>query len=403
MKRHTLSYADWSGAEYAAAARCLLRGQVASGPKPAQLARRLAEHYRPSTVYPVNSGHSALRIALDLLRRRAPDRNEVLLPSYICPSVVQTIAAAGLTAVPVDIGADLNLLPAAVTRGFGPRTLAVIAPHMFGSPAPIAQIETLCDQAGVFLIDDAAQVVGETCQGRLLGTFGAMGIISFAQSKAVVTGVRGSGGVLLVNRAEFDAEAGQAWHRLAPPSGRLAAFVHFLWDYLWKAHTGNSGYYFARLRAVCGARPPADAGVAHISNLDAAIALVQLARLPQLRAERIRVAEAYHAQLGKAAGISFPQYAPGRLLARVMLALPDGVDLAAFRAAASRRLETRLGYVAPVDPAQPDALAAAWAGRLFGVPFRAGMREQEISQICRILSAALATAQAAPNLRNQPQ
>lgn len=396
MIRHALSYADWSGAEYAAAAGCLLSGRIADGPHPARLAAALAARYAPSAAFPVNYGHTALAIALDLFRARAPGRSEVLVPAYICPSVVQTVAAAGLRAVAVAVGPDLNLTPAAVAAALGPATLAVVAPHMFGCPAQIGAIEALCRQAGVFLVDDAAQVVGETSEGRLLGTFGDVGLISFAQSKAVVTGVRGSGGVLLVNRPEFEADARRACEALPLPRGRLRAFAYFVWNYLWAARTGKTGYYLARAGSKLGVPAPAAEARARISNLEAALALVQLERLASLRAAKIRVAGLYHAALG---GVLFPQYAPGRYLSRIMLALPPGMALAPFRAALERAgVATRLGYTLPVDPARPDAHAAQLAQQLFGVPFSAAMQERDIKDICSIVSKTM--AQTAPQFGN---
>ncbi|MFL6657059.1 MAG: DegT/DnrJ/EryC1/StrS family aminotransferase [Massilia sp.] len=401
MTSYRLAYADWSAAEYGAAAACLLRGQIARGPKPAQLAAQLAARFAPSTVYPVNYGHTALRMALDLFKARAPGRNAVLVPAYICPSVVQTVQAAGLRVVAVDVGPDLNLTPAAVATALGPDTLAVVAPHMFACPCDIGAIETLCRDAGVFLVDDAAQVVGETVGGRLLGTFGDVGLISFAQSKAVVTGVRGSGGVLLVNRPELDADARLAWDALPAPRGRLRALAYFVWNYLWHGVTGKSGYYFSRIGEKLGIAPQVSDTPARISNIEAAIALVQLRRLSALRADKIRVADLYQAALRHASlsGVDFPQYAPGRYLSRIMLSLPPGADLPALRAALARAgLETRLGYTQPVDTQQPHAHAADLARRLFGVPFRAGMQANEISTICSILSTAMAQAPAAPHI-----
>ncbi|MES2018659.1 MAG: DegT/DnrJ/EryC1/StrS family aminotransferase [Pseudomonadota bacterium] len=380
MIRYRLSYADWSGAEFGAAASCVLGGRIAAGPKPAQLAAQLAARYAPSTAYPVNYGHTALGIALALFQARAPRRSEVLVPAYICPSVLDTIEAAGLRAVTVDIDADLNLSPQSVAARLGPDTLAVVAPHMFGCPAQIGAIEKLCRDAGVFLVDDAAQVVGESVDGRLLGTFGDVGLVSFAQSKTVVTGVRGSGGVLLVNRPELDADARQACEALPLPRGRLRAFVYFVWNYVWASRTGKSGYYLVRLRDLLGIAAPSAATPARISNLDAALALVQLQRLDHLRAAKIKVAAMYHAALD--GSIAFPQYAEGRYLSRIMLALPPGVDMAAFRAAAARAgVETRLGYTLAVDP--------ELAARLFGVPFKAGMLEADIKNICSILNTTL--------------
>lgn len=393
MSRFHLSYADWSAAEYAAAARCLLAGKVAQGPHPALLAAELAQRYAPSGVHLMNFGHAAIRIALDLFRQQRPGRDEVLVPAYICPSVVETVRAAGLVVVPVAIGADLNLTAAALAGAIGAQTLAVIAPHMFGCPADIGAIETLCRERGVFLVDDAAQVVGVTHQGRLLGTFGDIGIISFAQSKAVVTGVRGSGGVMLVNNRALDAAAARAVERLAPPQGRLAAFIYFVWNYLWKHRTGDSGYYFSRIGALLKWPRAVPREAARIGNLDAAIARVQLNRVARLETAKIGVAEMYHAELGTIAGVGFPQYARGRYLSRIMISLPPALDLPAFRAALARAgVDTRLGYIDPVGPPAAGADSATAARRLLGLPFSASLTAADINRICSVVRATLTGA-----------
>jgi dTDP-4-amino-4,6-dideoxygalactose transaminase len=394
VTRHRLQYADWSWREYAAAARCLLAGRVARGPAPQRLALAFAAMYAPSTAYPVNYGHTAIAIALAVFRAQRPARTAVLVPAYICPSVVQTIAAAGLVAVPVRVGADLNLTPQAVRAALGPATLAVIAPHMFGCPARIGEIEADCRAAGVFLVDDAAQVVGERSDARLLGSFGDVGIVSFAQSKAVVTGVRGSGGVLLVNNPALDQAVREACEALPAPRGRAGAFADFVWNYLWSRYTGNSGYYWSRLRGHAeGARPAAPP--ARISNLEASIALVQLRRLDGIRAAKLAAAEAYRAGLADVPGLAMPQYAPGRYLSRIMLALPPEVDLAALRQELARRgVETRIGYTAPVRADQPDDEELAAVRRMLGLPF-GNLKCGQINKICSIVKSSLSSVRPA--------
>lgn len=384
---HAISYADWSGAEYRAALRCILTGRVARGGKPALLAQRLAALYAPASVYPVNFGHTAIRMALALFVERAGGgRNEVVIPRYICPSVVQSVQGAGLVPVMADVGADLNLTAASVQAVLGPRTLAVIAPHMFGCPADIGAIERVCRAAKVFLIDDAAQVVGVTRDGRQLGTFGDVGVVSFAQSKTVVAGVRGAGGLLLVNNAELDAPLRARWQALAPARGRLHALVYFLFNYLWRRRVGHVGYYFTRMAGMLGFHPRQYDENAKISNLDAALALAQLGRLEALKKSRIAVVEAYQRALDGVAAVTLPQYAPGRYLARVMVALPPHVDIAALRARLTTLgVETRTGYPAPAGGGEDDA----WMGRLLGLPFRAGMEREEVDQVCRLLRQAL--------------
>jgi dTDP-4-amino-4,6-dideoxygalactose transaminase len=395
MTRHRLQYADWSWREYASAAGCLLTGRVNTGPAPQRLALAFAALYAPSTAYPVNYGHTAIGLALALFKTLQPARTEVLVPAYICPSVVGTIEQAGLVPVPVRVGADLNLLPEAVHAALGPATLAVIAPHMFGCPARIGEIEADCRQAGVFLVDDAAQVVGERSAGRLLGTFGDVGIVSFAQSKAVVTGVRGSGGVLLVNNPALDAPLRHAWEALPAPHGRASTFADFIWNYQWSRYTGNSGYYLTRLRGLLGGTRKTAPGPARISNLEASIALVQLRRLAGIRAAKIEAAGAYQAALAELPGVAIPQYAPGRYLSRIMLTLPAWVDLGALRQDLARHgVETRVGYLEPVRADQPDDDELAAARLMLGLPF-GKLKCGEINKICSIVKSCLTAARPA--------
>lgn len=388
---HAISYADWSGAEYRAALGCIATGRVANGGKIALLAQRLAALYAPSSVYPVNFGHTAIRMALALFAQRTSGsgRTEVVIPRYICPSVVQSVQGAGLTPVMAGVGTDLNLTAESVQAVLGPRTLAVIAPHMFGCPADIGAIERVCRAAGVWLIDDAAQVVGIARDGRQLGTFGDIGIVSFAQSKTVVAGVRGAGGLLLVNNHELDAPLRAQWQALAPARGRLHALVFFLFNHVWKRRAGNIGYYFTRMAGMLGFHPRQYDENAKISNLDAALALAQLGRLEPLKKARIAVVEAYQRALAAVPGVTMPQYAPGRYLARVMVALPPHVDVAALRARLKALgVETRTGYPAPASPAGNSG-DDAWMGRLVGLPFRAGMDKEEVDQVCGLLRQAL--------------
>lgn len=391
MKQQYLAYADWSSAEYAAIARSLLHAQVNQGTNISALLARLTTIYQPSSVYLVNFGHLAIQIALRIFRRHKPQHNEVIVPAFICPSVVKAIIDCGLIPVSVDIESNLNLSPNAMQAAFGPSTLAVIAPHMYGCPADIVQIERICQRANVFLIDDAAQVMGVSCQGRLLGTFGDAGIISFAQSKTIVTGIRGSGGVLLINKPEYAAHAKLEWDQLPASSNRIGSLIDFLWNFVWSAHTGHSAYYLGRIGRAMGWRQSQQ--MLHhtkISNLEAGIALEQLKRLDSILQEKIRISRLYHEGLQKHPLIEFPQYAPERFLARVMLCLPEGIDVARFRALLEKKgLQTRTGYDAYLSPQAKASRAQNLAHRLLGVPSRAGMRDEDIFDICQVIGDSL--------------
>lgn len=388
MRRYRTCYADWTTREYVAMARCLLTGRVGQGPDIDRLSRRLHAMYTPSTVFLLNYAHHGIGMALSWFRHRRPDCDEVIVPAYICPSVPQTVRAAGLKVRCVAVGDDLNLTVEGVREALGPTTLAVIAPHMYGCPAPIEALEALCREAGVFLLDDAAQVVGERVAGRLLGTFGDVGVISFAQSKAVVTGIRGSGGVLLVNRPEWHEQAVRDCDQLPASGGRLGPLVDFLWNYVGAGYTGNSGYYFSRLWAALGMSEAPPAGPSRISNLEAAIALVQLDRWPTMRRDRLRLLDGYHESLACIDGLTLPQVRAGRYLARVVVLLPVGVDEAIVRRRLSRLgVEARAPY--PPVPEGADLGGGEVFRRLIGLPAGSELHMSDVAAICEALHAGV--------------
>lgn len=390
MNKFHLSYADWSGKEYLAALRCILGGKISAGDYVHQLIDNFRERYAPSTIYPLNYGRNAIHIALHIFRCRAPSRTEVVLPAYICPSVVETIVHAGLTPVFADISHDLNMDPDAMATAITVNTLAVIAPHMYGCPARIGLIEKLCQEAGVFLVDDAAQVVGVKHEGRPLGTFGDIGVISFAQSKAVVTGIRGSGGILLVNNPELDTQAKSIWSSLPKPSGRTGAFLDFLWNYVWSSHTGNTGYYFARIKEKLKSSHQSQVSMSRISNLEAAIALAQIERLNQIQQKRLQVIAAYHNALPALCPIGFPQYAPGRYLAKIMLLLPEKCNASKLISPLKKAgVDSRLAYPVADSTGRTSSIATGMSCRLIGVPCGIEINQIEANKICSILVSTL--------------
>jgi dTDP-4-amino-4,6-dideoxygalactose transaminase len=286
------------------------------------------------------------------------------------------------------VGDDLNITAEGVRQALGPKTLAVIAPHMYGCPAPIEALEALCRDAKVFLVDDAAQVVGERVAGRLLGTFGDVGVISFAQSKAIVTGIRGSGGVLLVNRPEWHDQAVRDCNQLPASGARLRPLLDFLWNYIGAGYTGSSGYYFSRLRAALGVAVTPPAGPARISNLEAAIAVVQLGRWPTMRSDQLRLLHRYHESLVCLDGLTFPQYHAGRYLARVVVLVPVSVAGPRVRHRLSKLgIETRASY--PPVPEGSELDGSELSNRVIGLPISADLKPSDVDAICRALQAVV--------------
>src|SRR5258708_1090528 len=90
-----LPFSEWGAGEYGRLARGVLKGK----PRAEAVGETVAEFqsvFGGRLVLPVNRGRTALRIALEVFHQERPDRNEVLVPSYICPAVPEAVVAAGL-------------------------------------------------------------------------------------------------------------------------------------------------------------------------------------------------------------------------------------------------------------------------------------------------------------------
>ncbi len=137
----------------------------------------------------VNSGTTALELALHCLDIGFGD--EVIVPAYtfagIALSVMRTLAVVRFC----DIDAETwNLSPAAVLAQAGPRTRAVIVPHMFGNPVDIPALRAVLPPS-ILVVEDCAQAAGGSFDGRPIGSFGDIACFSFNEIKNMTTGEGG--------------------------------------------------------------------------------------------------------------------------------------------------------------------------------------------------------------------
>jgi dTDP-4-amino-4,6-dideoxygalactose transaminase len=159
-----------------------------------RLCSSIAEHLSVSIdrIRLTSSGTEALYLALSSIRRDASD--EVILPTFVCPNVIEAVLFSAMTPVLADIDADWNMGPEQVEPMLTNRTRAVITTHTFGAPARIAELTNLCESRGIALVDDAAQAFGAFVKGRPVGSWGTYGVLSFGKHKPVF----GAGGGALV-------------------------------------------------------------------------------------------------------------------------------------------------------------------------------------------------------------
>lgn len=157
----------------------------------------------------VSSGTTALSTALAANGIGAGD--EVIIPPFTFVATFEAVIWAGAVPIFAEIDHTLCLDPASVKEKISPRTKAVIPVHMCGSMARIDEIKRLCDEKGLVLIEDVAQSVGGTFNGKALGTFGHMGSFSFDPVKTITCG---EGGAIITDdeelylRADYHADHG---------------------------------------------------------------------------------------------------------------------------------------------------------------------------------------------------
>jgi dTDP-4-amino-4,6-dideoxygalactose transaminase len=137
----------------------------------------------------VNSGTSALVCALAALDIGPGD--EVVVPAYTWVSTASAVIAVGAVPVIAEVDDSLTLDPADVRRKLSPQTRAIIPVHMRGAPARLDEIERLARESGLHLIEDVAQAAGASFAGRPLGSIGDAGAFSFQMSKMLTAGEGG--------------------------------------------------------------------------------------------------------------------------------------------------------------------------------------------------------------------
>jgi len=163
----------------------------------------LENHLKTGKALLTHSGTAALEMAVLVSRIGAGD--EVILPSFTFPSTANAIALRGATPVFVDVRPDtLNLDEAQVESAITAKTRAIAVVHYAGVAAELDAIADIARRHGLTLIEDAAQGFFSTYGERHLGTVGAVGALSFHETKNVTCG---EGGALLVNEPSLIAPA----------------------------------------------------------------------------------------------------------------------------------------------------------------------------------------------------
>lgn len=191
----TRTYSAWGPAAERLVVEVLRSHHYVKGPRVAAFEEAFAADTGSAHAVAVDSCTDALYLTLRaVLDRRAPDAREVILPPFTFIATAGAVVNAGGVPVFADVDPQTwNLDPASVAARLTERTAAVVPVHIFGSPADLAGLRAVLPPE-VFVLEDAAQAIHATLEGRRAGALADAGTFSFYPSKNLAA--VGDGGVL---------------------------------------------------------------------------------------------------------------------------------------------------------------------------------------------------------------
>lgn len=258
-------------AERRALLACLDSGWVGSGPRVAAFEERFAAYTGAAAAVAVSSGTAALHLAL-LELRLAPGA-EVIVPAMTFAATANAVWNAGLRPVFADCDPATGCIdPNEVERRVTPRTRAIVPVHFAGRPCDVAALCDIARRHGLHVVEDCAHAIEASVHGRHCGTFGGFGCFSFYVTKNVTTV---EGGMVVTGDPEVAARLRRrALHGLSADAWRRFSdegHVHY--------EVEEPGFKY------------------NMTDLAAALGLVQLERVETAWQRRRRLWEYYLAEL----------------------------------------------------------------------------------------------------------
>jgi perosamine synthetase len=253
----------------------LRTGSMTLGPFTKELEESFRVRHDAPHAVAVSSGTSALEI---ILRTLDVEGREVVVPANTFFATAASVMHAGGKPRFADVAPDTMALSAAtVEAALGDDTAGVIVVHIGGLISPeVEAIRQLCDQRGLFLVEDAAHAHGSSLDGRPAGSFGVAGAFSFYPTKVMTTA---EGGMIVTTDERIRDDA--VIYRDQGKAGFLGG-DHVRLGYAWR-----------------------------MSELHAAVGIVQLGRLDEFIKVRRGVADQYDEELTRIDGITPLTQPPG--------------------------------------------------------------------------------------------
>ena len=288
--------------EALAAAEVVRSGWVAQGPRVAEFEAAFAEAVRVPHAVAVSSCTTGLDLSLHVLGLGGGD--EVVVPSFSFIATANAVRYVGATPVFCDVDPLTgNVTAETIAAVVTPRTRAVIAVHQGGMPFDVDAVQALCDERGIHLVHDSACAAGSTYKGKPVSATANLAAWSFHPRKLLTTG---EGGMVTTNDADLAVrlrklrEHGMsvsAADRHATSSVKLEAYEEVAFNY-------------------------------RMTDMQAAVGLIQLSKLDAVIAKRRELAERYHKMLAEIDGLTWvsdPEYGTTNYQS-FWVVLPDSVE-----------------------------------------------------------------------------
>jgi perosamine synthetase len=275
---------DIGDEEIAAVVDTLRSGWLTVGPKTQQFEEEFARALGVAHAVAVSSCTAALHLSLDALDLEPGD--EVITSTMTFAATGASIIHAGARPVLVDCSADtLNLDPAEVARKVTSRTRAIIPVHYAGHPADMDPILDLARPHRLTVIEDAAHALPASYRGRRIGTISPLTAFSFYATKNLTTG---EGGMLtFTDGAYADRLRTRRLHGMSRDAWR-----RYTAQGSWRYDVSYPGFKY------------------NMTDIGAALGLVQLHRLPAMYERRRRLVALYNELLADAPAVQVPEVRP---------------------------------------------------------------------------------------------
>ena len=268
----------WLGtAESDAVAEVIASGWVAQGPRTAAFEQAFAEHQQVGHAVAASNCTTALHLALKVAGVQAGD--DVVVPSFSFIATANAPTYLGARPVFADVEETTgNVSAQTIEAALTPKTTAIIAVDQGGMPLDLEPLRRLCDEHGLALVEDAACGAGSTYRGAPVGVGADVTAWSFHPRKLLTTG---EGGMLTTGNEQWAQRA----RRLREHAMDVSAADRHGSTLAPQESYGEIGYNF------------------RMTDMQAAVGLVQLAKLEQMVARRRELAARYQQELAGVPGL----------------------------------------------------------------------------------------------------